>query len=139
MQTNMISQCGIVETPLIVGGVAAKPREFPHMVSDFLMGFRQTCRGELRTHGDRPNVGYAFGCINMKKVALLDPNARKNSSYYTFLALFEKKSSKIKRVKLHSETFSHFISFTGYNTLNRKKTLLVAFYLKIKHSIIEKM
>lgn len=30
--TNSVSKCGIVETPLIVGGVKAKPTEFPHMV-----------------------------------------------------------------------------------------------------------
>ncbi|KAK0162751.1 hypothetical protein PV327_006503 [Microctonus hyperodae] len=28
---NVVSKCGIVETPLIVGGIKVKPREFPHM------------------------------------------------------------------------------------------------------------
>lgn len=28
-----VNQCAIVEVPLIVGGEAAKPKEFPHMVS----------------------------------------------------------------------------------------------------------
>ena len=27
-----VSSCGIVEVPLVVGGVQAGPREFPHMV-----------------------------------------------------------------------------------------------------------
>ncbi|KAH0554649.1 serine protease snake-like [Cotesia glomerata] len=30
--TNTVSKCGIIETPLIVGGIKAKPMEFPHMV-----------------------------------------------------------------------------------------------------------
>jgi hypothetical protein len=29
---NKVSTCGIVEVPLVVGGVKAGPREFPHMV-----------------------------------------------------------------------------------------------------------
>ncbi|XP_008207491.1 serine protease snake isoform X1 [Nasonia vitripennis] len=33
VQTNLVSECGIVETPLIVGGVKAKSNEFPHMVA----------------------------------------------------------------------------------------------------------
>jgi hypothetical protein len=34
---NTVSTCGIVEVPLVVGGVKATPREFPHMVCmDFL-------------------------------------------------------------------------------------------------------
>lgn len=27
-----VSKCGIIETPLIVGGIKTKPKEFPHMV-----------------------------------------------------------------------------------------------------------
>ncbi|XP_043268692.1 serine protease snake-like isoform X2 [Venturia canescens] len=29
--SNLVSKCGIVDTPLIIGGVRAKPLEFPHM------------------------------------------------------------------------------------------------------------
>ncbi|XP_008548214.1 serine protease snake, partial [Microplitis demolitor] len=36
--TNTVSKCGIVETPLIVGGTKAKPMEFPHMA---LIGYGQ--------------------------------------------------------------------------------------------------
>lgn len=31
--TNQVSECGIIESPLIVGGLQAKSKEFPHMVS----------------------------------------------------------------------------------------------------------
>lgn len=30
--SNKVSRCAIIETPLIIGGVPAKPAEFPHMV-----------------------------------------------------------------------------------------------------------
>lgn len=30
--STSVSQCGIVEVPLIIGGKKAKPKEFPHMV-----------------------------------------------------------------------------------------------------------
>jgi len=32
-QSNLVSKCGIVETPLIVGGKRVYEIEFPHMVS----------------------------------------------------------------------------------------------------------
>ena len=32
-QSNKVSKCGIVETPLIVGGQRVDENEFPHMVS----------------------------------------------------------------------------------------------------------
>lgn len=36
-EKNEVSTCGIVEVPLVVGGMKAAPREFPHMVcKDFL-------------------------------------------------------------------------------------------------------
>jgi hypothetical protein len=36
---NKVSTCGIVEVPLVVGGVKAAPREFPHMVCMDLMPY----------------------------------------------------------------------------------------------------
>ncbi|XP_011341349.1 serine protease snake isoform X2 [Ooceraea biroi] len=36
--SNKVSRCSIVETPLIVGGVRAKPAEFPHMA---VIGFNK--------------------------------------------------------------------------------------------------
>lgn len=30
--SDKVSQCGILEIPLIIGGVKATPKEFPHMV-----------------------------------------------------------------------------------------------------------
>lgn len=32
-QSNSVSKCGIVETPLIVGGQRVNENEFPHMVN----------------------------------------------------------------------------------------------------------
>jgi hypothetical protein len=32
--TDKVSKCGIVETPLIIGGESATLNEFPHMVSN---------------------------------------------------------------------------------------------------------
>jgi hypothetical protein len=32
-QSNEVSKCGIVETPLIVGGQRVNENEFPHMVN----------------------------------------------------------------------------------------------------------
>jgi hypothetical protein len=32
-QSNKVSKCGIVETPLIVGGQRVNENEFPHMVN----------------------------------------------------------------------------------------------------------
>lgn len=34
-QSNKVSKCGIVETPLIVGGQRVNENEFPHMVNSF--------------------------------------------------------------------------------------------------------
>lgn len=32
---NTVSECGIVEVPLIIGGVKAQVKEFPHMVRNY--------------------------------------------------------------------------------------------------------
>lgn len=34
-QSDKVSKCGIVETPLIVGGQRVNENEFPHMVNSF--------------------------------------------------------------------------------------------------------
>lgn len=34
-QSNKVSKCGIVETPLIVGGQRVNENEFPHMVNSY--------------------------------------------------------------------------------------------------------
>lgn len=37
-KTDTVSECGIVSVPLVVGGVKANKKEFPHMVK-FLIYF----------------------------------------------------------------------------------------------------
>ncbi|TGZ37820.1 hypothetical protein DBV15_04785, partial [Temnothorax longispinosus] len=34
--SNRVSRCAVVETPLIIGGIQAKPAEFPHMYNPFI-------------------------------------------------------------------------------------------------------
>lgn len=39
-QSNKVSKCGIVETPLIVGGQRVNENEFPHMVNSYINELR---------------------------------------------------------------------------------------------------
>ncbi|XP_070500853.1 serine protease snake-like [Chironomus tepperi] len=48
-QSNLVSKCGIVETPLIVGGDQVNENEFPHMAA---IGYKSNEKGEQ----------YAFKC-----------------------------------------------------------------------------
>ncbi|KAK0084920.1 hypothetical protein PV325_006122 [Microctonus aethiopoides] len=76
---NVVSKCGIVETPLIVGGIKVKPREFPHMA---IIGYGKKilwqCGGSIISENfiltaahcvDSPNEGPAIkvrvGIINL--------------------------------------------------------------------------